>query len=210
MFGMLDYRANKLFMLIFALPTIFLRWIYLFGFPFFNYFVGLALADNRIFQIGITLISFVVMEVVFALVIPQVDKLIWFIFNLFVDVIPSGGRTQDEAEMIVRGGSRAIFFWEFNKKKPSEWTDEDISILASNGFFGAFFKEKVIHRINMIKKYYVEHPEVPPTEWSSNQYIKSAGLEMGLFEKIISNPTFRGWTLTYSLLLYLIIFNPFR
>lgn len=210
MFGMLDYRANKLYLLLFSLPLLALRWFYVFGFPFINYIVGIELAESRILQIGITVISIFVMEIVGALLFPQIDKLLMFIFNLFVDTIPSGGRTQDEAMVIVRAGSKAVFLWEFNKKKPSEWTDEDISTLASNGFFSLFFKNKVVHRINMIKKYYIDHPDLTPTEWNSNQYLKSAGLEISLVEMVVTNPMYRGWLISYSILLYLIVFNPMR
>ena len=62
-----------------------------------------------------------------------------FLFGLFVDIIPADGRTSEEAQAVVWNGDKAIHLLKFNKKKPKDWTDEDIEKLSS-GFFNYFYK----------------------------------------------------------------------
>lgn len=206
MFGMLDYRANKLFTLLFGLPMLLLSWAYTFGAPFLYYGIGLMLAENRIFQILISILALILFEIVWALVFPQINKSLMFVFNLIVDVIPADGRTSEEATMIVTGGSQVLFLWEFNKKSPHDWTEDDISIF-SGGFFKFFFKEKIEERIRMIRKHYIDNPELTPSEWNTNKYLESSGFKPSVLESIVTNPIFRAWTTSAVIFILLMIFG---
>ena len=50
MFGMLDYRAHKLYFIIFFIPHFFITLFSLFALPFINYSMGAVIAEERIFQ----------------------------------------------------------------------------------------------------------------------------------------------------------------
>lgn len=206
MFGMLDYRANKLFTLLFGLPLLLLRWAYTFGAPFLYYFIGLAMSNNRIFQILISILALFIFEIVWALLFAQINKFLMFVFNLIVDVIPADGRTSEEAKTIVVGGSQVLFLWEFNKKSPHDWTDDDISIF-SGGFFKFFFKDKIEERIRRIRRHYIDNPELTPSEWNTKKYLESSGLKSSIFEDIVTNPILRAWTTSAVIFILLMIFG---
>ena len=109
MFGMLDYRAHKLYFLIFFIPISLLTLFSLFALPLINYSIGFFLSDVRVLQILISLVSLFVLEIVWLLFIfGFISKLFQFIFELFVDVIPHDGRTKEEAKMVVYNGDKAI------------------------------------------------------------------------------------------------------
>lgn len=206
MFGMLDYRANKLFTLLFGLPLLLLRWSYTFGAPFLYYAIGLMMADNRILQILISILALFVFEIFWALLFPQINKFLMFVFNLIVDVIPADGRTREDAMIVVTGGTQVNFLLEFSKKTPHDWTEDDISFL-SGGFFKFFFKDKIEERLRSIRKHYIDNPKLTPNEWNTNQYLKSSGLQASVLENIVINPTFRAWTTSAVIFILLMIFG---
>lgn len=57
MFGMLDYRAHKLYLLLFGIPWYVIRWMIIIGLPFIYYGIGLKVADNRLLQIVVSLFA---------------------------------------------------------------------------------------------------------------------------------------------------------
>lgn len=206
MFGMLDFRANKLFILLFGFPMLLIRLSYTFGAPFLYYGIGLMLAENRFFQILISILALFLLEILWALIFPQLNKLIMFVFTFFVDVIPADGRTLEESMMVVTGGNQALFLLEFNKKSPNDWTEEDISIL-SGGFFRLFFKDKIEERIRMIRNHYIDNLELTPSAWNTNKYLESAGLKPSLFEQILTTPVYRAWATSAIIFILLMIFG---
>ena len=50
MFGMLDYRAHKLYIILFFIPNLILNLFAIFGIKIISITIGLAFADERIFQ----------------------------------------------------------------------------------------------------------------------------------------------------------------
>ena len=209
MFGMLDYRAHKLYLIIFSIPNFLLALVSLFGLPFAYYGLGHNFADSHTTVIIFSLIALLVIEIIWAIFVTYLSKLYMFIFGLFVDVIPADGRNIDEAKAVVWNGERAIHFINFNKKKPKDWTYEDFEKLTT-GFFNFFFKDKIIQRLEKIKDYYIENPKIAPNEWNTNKFLKEKSLERDIVEKIVTDPFFRACAIRYSIFLYLIVFNPFN
>jgi hypothetical protein len=208
MFGMLDYRASKLYLIIFGIPYFILTWLSVIGLPFLYYFLGYEFASGRFLQIVITIISYLLLGLVFAFLIIQIDKLTMFLFNLLVDIIPAEGRNKEEADAIVKGGDGARFLWHFNKKHPKDWSDEEVSYLCK-GFFNFFFIGEIKTRCNRIREYFTENPEITPSQWNVEKFLQENGLKMGTLEQCITNPLIRNTIIQTVILVYLIIFNPF-
>lgn len=209
MFGMLDYRAHKLYLIIFGIPNFLLALFSLFGLPFLYYGLGHNYADSHSMVIVYSLIACLVIEIIWGIFVHYLSKFYIFIFGLFVDVIPADGRNEDEAKLVVWNGEKAIRLINFNKKKPKDWTDEDFDKLYT-GFFNFFYKESIILRCEKIKEYYVKNPKVIPNEWNTNKFLKEQHLEPDILEKVVTNPFFRACAIRYSIFLYLILFNPFN
>jgi len=209
MFGMLDYRAHKLYLILFGPIWFFIKWASVIGFPFMYYSIGLAIFDNRILQIGISLLALVVIELIWAILHTYIDSFFMFLFQLLVDVIPHDGRTKEEAALVVKGGEATITLLAVNKKRPEELTDEDF-LIYQRGFFNWFFKEVVTTRLELIRRHYIENPEIGYNEWVVKDLLKKHNLTMPLYEKVLTNPLFRLAAISYALTLYLLIFNPFK
>ncbi len=204
MFGMLDYRANKLFTILFGLPSLLLRWLYTFGAPFLYYGIGKMSAESRIYEVLISILALLIFEIIFSLFFPQISKFFMFLFTLLVDIIPTDGRSKEEALEVVQGGSMILFLLEFNKKAPIDWSEEDIDILSS-GFFKFFFKNKIQNRIRTIQQYYIDNPQLTPNEFNTNKFLKSHNLKPSIFEQIFVNPIFRGWVTSATIFVILMI-----
>ena len=131
MFGMLDYRAHKLFLILFGIPLIILNLISIFVLSFCAYLIGFNFAETWLIKIIFSIVSMIIIEILWTLVIFLIiNKLVEFIFGLFVDVIPSEGRTKDEAMIVVFRGEKARNALKL-KQHPKEWTDELIEEIAS-------------------------------------------------------------------------------
>lgn len=209
MFGMLDYRANKLFLIIFGIPWFFLRWIAILGLPFLYYTIGLSFVENRLLQIGVSLISLFIGELIWTIIVTYIDKLFMFLFNLIVDVIPADGRSKEEALAVVKGGQQAIRFLNLNKKHPNEWTDDDV-MAYKNSIFTFFYRDKIDARIELIKNYYADKLDVYISESAIKDLLKKNSLEVDWLEHVICNPMWRGMVISYGLTIYLLLFNPFK
>lgn len=209
MFGMLDYRANKLFLIIFGIPWFILRWIAILGLPFAYYAIGLSVADNRLLQIGASLIALFIGEIIWLVIVTYVDKLFMFLFNLIVDVIPADGRTQEEALMVVKGGQQSIRALNLARKHPNEWSDDDYKAYTDS-IFTIFFRSVIEKRIEFIKDYYAENPDAFVSISSVEEALKRKSLDVGWLEKLVCNPQWRGMAISYGLTAYLLLFNPFK
>lgn len=209
MFGMLDYRAHKLYLLLFGIPWFVLRWVIIIGLPFLYYGIGQQLAENRLLQIVISLVALFFIEIFVVLGATYIDKLFMFIFNLLVDIIPADDRTKEEAVLVVKSGEVAIKLIELEKKHPSTWTDEDVAFYH-RGFFAWFFKDTIKHRINMIREYFVQNPELAFNQWNIKNYLLENNLSMSFWENVVTNATYRATAISYSITFLLLIFNPWK
>ena len=68
MFGMLDYRSHKLYIILFFIPNLVLMLFAMFGLPLINYSIGLAFADERIYQILVSLVAVFIVETIWLVI----------------------------------------------------------------------------------------------------------------------------------------------
>lgn len=207
MFEMLDYRAHKLYFVLFGIPFFIIRWLVIIGLPLAAYDTGIHLSQERIFQIIITVISLLIYELIAQISVQFLDKLFIFIFNLFIDVIPAEKRTKEEALIVVRGGERARENLRISKIHPKDWKDEDL-FLFQKGFFTWFFKKNAQARFNKIREHFSKNKSMVANEYTVNKILKENNMDVSIYEKIICNPILRGMAIEYSIVLYLILFNP--
>jgi hypothetical protein len=211
MFGMLDYRAHKLYILLFFVPNLILGLFAMFGLPLIHYSIGLALADERIFQILVSLIAVFIIESIWLLIVfGFISKAFQFIFELFIDVIPDNGRTKEEAQMVVWSGDKAIKVIAIGKH-PSTWNDELIDGFSKNDWVQhLLYKDKVSERMNAVFDEYSCLPtDSPYDDYEIARILKEQDIEMTWQEKFLSNIQIRRAVIGYSFFLILLIYNPF-
>jgi hypothetical protein len=213
MFGMLDYRANKLYIILFCIPLLILILFSMFGLPIIHYMIGLKLFDARIFQIISSLVSLIIVEMIWTFfVVGVVAKLFQFVFTLFVDVIPHDGRTKEEAQEVVWGGEKAIILLEL-QKHPKKWRENVEEEFAKIDWVqNLFFKDRIIERILRAKEHFEFDDEKDVTAYNPyklENFVKENNLEVSGKEKFVCNSLYRRWFVGYSFFLFLLIFNPF-
>jgi hypothetical protein len=213
MFGMLDYRAHKLYIVLFCIPLLTLVLFSMFGLPIINYVIGMQLFDARIFQILSSLVSMFILEIIWILFINGVvSKLFQFVFTLFVDVIPHDGRTKEEAQAVVWGGDKTILLLE-GSKHPNKWRENfEEEIAKLDWMQSLFFKGRIIERFRRIKENFEfddEEEELPYNSYKLLNFITENNLEATWIEKIICNKIYRRSFVGYSFFVYLLVFNPF-
>ena len=209
MFGMLDYRAHKLYLILMFIPHTLIFLVGVFGLPLINYGIGVSLADERIYQIIISLISVFIVEVIWILLVQQVfEKVLSFIFELFVDVIPDDGRTKEEAMWGVWGGKKAISAMEFGQH-PKEWSQEVMEYIPNSDWVQKlFYKEVVEERIGIMKVHYTTNPETPYTDFEVNKVLEDFNLKKGIIETYLCDKLLRRGLYNYAFFLFLLIVHP--
>jgi len=210
MFGMLDYRAHKLYIILFCIPVLILVLFGGVGLPIIYYLIGLKLFDARILQIISSLVSAFILDIIWSLfLVGVVAKLFGFLFALFVDVIPHDGRTKEEAQLVVWGGNNAILLLEVDQH-PSKWRENfEEEIAKIDWVQSLFFKDRVIQRFLQLKEHFEFDNEEEITAYNSYKFIKENNLEPPWFERLICNKIYRRAFVRYSLFVYLLVFNPF-
>lgn len=219
MFGMLDYRAHKLYVILFGIPLFLITWALIIGRPALAYFVSYSYFESTIADVLGAVALTVLLELVLIPVVLGLSKLVNFLFTLLVDVIPAHGRTDEEAKQVVWNGEKALLVLEMNKR-PSEWTEQSIEQFASLDWIQAIlFKQKVLDRLTYIKKRYDEldrqyasgDQTYPYNEWVIRDLLKEGGIEPPTeFEKVICNKMMRAMAYPYVILLLFILFDPLR
>lgn len=193
MFGMLDYRAHKLYWLL-SLPFRLLARAMFFVAVAIGVIVGMWWSDYN-FWIKIV-IGYVIFELSVLILNMLFSALIIWPFNKVffwtVDVIPSKGRDYEEAKEAVIHGP---VFW-LAKKFTSDienWTDQDTEAFASSlynwrakWFFQA--REKFYKRVSILQQNFFETGR-QPVELRDNEINELVGhLEPNWFGKAIIWP----------------------
>jgi len=206
MFGMLDYRAHKLWILL-GYPFILIGRIFsIFVMPFIAFGIAINYANEPFLQIIYSIFALLVIEIIWSIVF---FLSLWVIKNtilLFIDVIPADGRSKDEAMMVMMDGDAAITILEAAKPRP-EYSDDLIHRISSINIFHRVFYFRIRNRLEQIRIYYTEHPEVHSSYDNDILICKHLGLMPGLFEKILTNDLYRRTVATYSVLLLILLFN---
>ena len=208
MFGMLDYRAHKLYLILFGIPIIIINLISIFGIGFIAYLVGFSFVETWLIKIILSVVVLFIVEGLWAILILGVVKLFDFIFGLFVDIIPSGKRTKEEAKVVVYNGEKGITALLLNNH-PKEWTDENIVELAKLDWVAnLFYYYKIHNRLVRIKEHYEENPETIFHEWTLKEFLKNKNLSMSWHEQVFSNRFLRKMALSYFVFVLIILINP--
>jgi len=211
MFGMLDYRAHKLYLILFGLPTFIISLLTVFGLPLLSYGLGVKFSDVRLWQILISIGSQFFLELLWTFIITVIiTRLCNFIFSLFVDIIPSDGRSKQEAQQVVYSGAKAITLINLDRIHPSQWTDELIAAIPQTDWVRNLLYRKIsIQRFEMLKSYFSLHPDATFNEYTVNKIVSESLLPVTLFEKIVTNVFYRRMLVIYSFFLYLLVSRPF-
>jgi len=209
MFGMLDYRAHKLFLILFGIPIYILKIVSLFGLPFLAYLLGFKFVEAWALKILLSIGSLVIIEILWTIFVFLIfDRLTEFIFALFVDVIPADGRTKEEAKLVVYQGEKAITSL-LAKKHPKEWTDENIQDIAKLDWIGyLFFGGKIVDRMEQVRAHFTENTEIHYNEWNLEEFIKQSNVPMKWQETAFSGPVYRRAIFELSIFLLFILVNP--
>lgn len=207
MFGMLDYRAHKLYLLVFGIPLFLLRWLTILGIPFMAYMVGKNYASSWIGVLLISLFAYLAISFLTEILVYAVGKFIEFTFSLFIDIIPANGRTKEEARLVTWNGEKAISLLALGHISPKDWSDEMIEDVTK-GFFNWFFREDVMKRLNFIKEFHQTHQDYVANSWNNEKLLKANNLAIPIIEQITCNPIFRGWVISGLFFLYLIFMQP--
>ena len=210
MFGMLDYRAHKLYVILFFIPNFLLGMFHLIGLPIIHYSIGVAFADERIFQILISLAAMLIIESIWVIVlISVISKTFEFLFELIVDVIPHDGRTKEEAKLVVWNGNKAIRTLHI-AQHPRAWEESVLEEIPANDWVNnIFFRGKIVFRLLVVHEYYLDAPETPFTDTEVERILDERNLKPSWQETVFGNPQIRRALIGYSFLLFLFLLHPF-
>jgi hypothetical protein len=201
MFGMLDYRAHKLYRVLVS-PVVFVLSIFnIVCLPIVAYLIAIYFASRQGLQFLLALVVLFLLGIPWYFGVRMILAIPVGIFNFLIDPEPAEGRTKEEAKMVVESGDKAILLLKLNKPV-SEWTDEDIEVVA--GISSIFFRGAVRQRIYAIREYYLDNPDVAKSEYATNKFLKQAGLSMGWLETAATNPMLRVLILQLAVLLIIL------
>ncbi|MDG1144683.1 MAG: hypothetical protein P8N92_08435 [Burkholderiales bacterium] len=211
MFGMLDYRASKLFWLIFGVPYLALYFIPVLLLPFLAYLLGYRYIDNALLSFFAALVLLFLIEIVWIFLHMGLSKLFQFLFAILIDVIPHDGRSKDQAMAVVIGGELQILFQEF-EKHPSEWRDNLAEEFLAHDWRSRWvFSNEIKNRFNAVKKHFTfDEPEAEYDEFARDFFIQESGLGMTAKEKLFTFPYLISWSFGYGFFLFLSLVNPFN
>jgi hypothetical protein len=212
MFGMLDYRAHKLYLLLFFIPNTLMWLLSIFGYPFVSYLIGFRAAESWGAEswgwkaMAATLI-FLLAGFVWSAIVYVYGRLIYGLFTLFVDVVPADGRNEEQAKLVVYGGKAAADLIAFDLD-PQKIDDQLIERIAKRGAFSILFADKVRQRCIILRNFLLTHPGKRLSEWQATQLLMQTGNERSLFETVLTNPTLRAYVLQTAFFVFLVLINP--
>jgi hypothetical protein len=212
MFGMLDYRAHKLYALL-HFPFGFFIWIItIIILPLAVYFITIVSIQttipNRMAQLLLSLVALEIASICWFFIAKLIGLIPTVVFNFFIDPLPADGRTRDQAQAVVQGGQRAIWFLQLNEPA-ARWSDEMIDQVSRIGFLQqVFYRGRVRNRLLRLRHHYRSHPALPQTEYNSNNFLKQSHLSIDAIEHIVCNPFWRNAVLRYCVILSVWLFVP--
>ena len=221
MFGMLDYRAHKLYLILFGIPSYIIHLLSLLILPIICYYSGSYFSNlinlgeyfsstivTIISLIICTIISATIIDLIWIIFISVISKLFKSIFELIIDVIPADGRTKEQAEYVLYTGHKGITYLK-SDEHPKNWDDELILNFAKLDWIqGLFYREIVMNRMEIVKQHYLENSEKVWEPWGLNKILKDNKIERSFIESFFCNRDYRTWTIKYSFIILLLIFNP--
>jgi hypothetical protein len=210
MFGMLDYRAHKLFWL-FSLPIRLVGWLLF----FVTLGIGIAVAQwveyPTIIRIVIGYVTFEAVGLIMAVIYQLLMWIVRAVFFWIIDVVPSKGADEEEAREVVVNGPAT---WLVKKLSTDieKWTTADTRALASTMNWRARLlfnaRERLETRVERFQQYYYDTGRQPGV-LTKDEVDKLVGdLKEGWFQIAIVNPYFfrsivGAFIIAFAVLLYL-------
>jgi hypothetical protein len=215
MFGMLDYRAHKLFLILFGIPNWILIVLIFILLPIASYHLGFYLLSGYISHFTGDILQFIsavgiywLLSIIITILALVVTKLVNFLFGLFIDVIPHDGRNQEQAMLVVWGGEKAITSLRLGIH-PKEWNDDDPQRFAKLDWVSRlFFSDQIIARLTALREHYIEHPDDLFHEGKIKELLNQYDVKMGWAEKVFTSSMMRSFILQFTYLIILLLWNP--
>ena len=160
MFGMLDYRAHKLYLILFGIPSYIIHLASLLILPIICYYSGSHFSNlinlgeivAIISLIICTIISVLIIETIWTIFVLVIGKIFKSIFGLIIDVIPADGRTKEQAEVVLYNGDKAITHYK-SEEHPKNWDDElMLKWVKLDWVASLFYREIIMERLEIIKE----------------------------------------------------------
>jgi hypothetical protein len=208
MFGMLDYRAHKLYKVLVYPFAYVLGLLNIICLPIIAYLIAINYSSERTIQFLLAFLVLFLIGIPWFFIVKMILAIPKAIFNFLLDPEPANGRTKEEAKLVVETGQKGITLLEFNKPA-SEWSDEAIEALSRISFASRLFQDQIIKRVYAIKYHYMNNPDLHQGEYNTNKFLKENKLALGWLETIITNPMWRGIVLQGLTLLVILIVYPY-
>jgi len=205
---MLDYRAAKLYFILFAFPDLLFIVFSLAGKAITPVLIASNYFDNTVLVILVAISLVFVFELILIPLAVVYGKIKKFIFELIIDVTPTDERNEEEAFSVVRVGNKMITLLQLNNTNPREWTDNLIQKGANLDWLGSlFYSSDIKVRLEFLRQHFLNRPELYGHPSEQEAALKEEGLTMQLMEKIISNPGYRWSIVSYILFFYALYYN---
>lgn len=216
MFGMLDYRAFQLYRLVFFIPNTFLYLVGLFCLPAATY--GSALffyQDYFEAQIGVYWMfifmvpAYVLLSMLWVVIMWPIQKLFDVLFSIFIDVMPGDGRTDEQAQFVLKTGKKGIHHLLVDETPPQDWTYDMIEQSVNNGDWIQrwFYAKNVRARMRAVHHHSLDEGKVL-LESQLTTFLKSKYLEQDWLEWLVTHRDHRAFVLQLVICVYLVSTNP--
>ncbi len=223
LFGMLDYRAHKLYWLL-RVPLV----LAVIALSFFLLFAAFAYARTfsypTIVQFGIAVALFELGAIALQIVIAILSWVLRKIFFFLVDVVPAEGRNKEEAEDVLVHGDAIRYFAKL-KYQPRRFDDNDEGMLIratkksqgwivrtlrflSGGESSTLFTSTPRQRIEVIvdQVRMRQHDRASVATFMDNEllpYLRQQGISPSVFEQFLASQLGRWLVYRYTVLIML-------
>ncbi len=207
MFGMLDYRAHKLYKLIFIAPSLILYFIGLVLIPAASLLVAVEYAEGALTFALYAIASLLILEIIFQIIGFYI--IIGFfnaVFYYLVDVVPTNGRNKEQAEYIAKWGRYGELDLKFSEY-PKNWLDDEIEEFGERDWVQrVFFSGRTKRRMYAVREYYSNNEEEVYGATSIDSFLSRNGMYAGLWERLCVNRMYRIIMLRYLIVLVGIVY----
>ena len=207
MFGMLDYRAHKLYVVLLYPLAYLLTFLTFFVPTTAAYFCGLWVTKDPVFLPVAVFFAWLIFSIPWGLLTKLLLAIPTAIFNFLIDPIPADGRTKDQALAVVAGGEDAILGLKFDRPA-TEWTDNDIIALSRISLTSRIYQDRIQRRLFKIREFYEENPHVLQSVHQTDAILKEWEITPPWSELIITNAYYRIVLIQFIVLILLTFIGP--
>lgn len=194
---MLDYRAYKLYKLLWLIPYLFFWFIGLVVLPLFSLYISFVYASSAIAFVCYAFIALLLLEIFFQILAFGIVKVFNVIFFYLIDIVPTENRSQLEAKQIVFDGRLA----ELNirlSEHPKNWSDADIEEYGDYDWLQRlFFNGQTKKRLYFLREIYLSNENKLFNQSTLDRLLLENDMSVGFWEKLLMNKTHRMIILRY-------------